>query len=186
MPLQTATSAFELGRRRWSSPKQCYSHCLRTTRSSEMNDGEPGITTLCGHAPLQQLPRLSLLIVNLDAVQQCIAVVPTTTASFAVTTASTSETLTTSLVIYLFRKCCSCCRFQATGPATNNARWPQALYWHTFVRYIVKDFRQNKHRPGNDVEFPLEDTGTDVAARNVHVGDGRPVPSAYVVALDRH
>ena len=29
----TATSTFGLGRRRWSSPQQCYLHCLRTTRS---------------------------------------------------------------------------------------------------------------------------------------------------------
>jgi len=30
MPLPAATSAFGLGRRRWSSPQQCYLHCLRT------------------------------------------------------------------------------------------------------------------------------------------------------------
>jgi len=30
MPLLTTTSAFGLGRRRWSSPQQCYLHCLRT------------------------------------------------------------------------------------------------------------------------------------------------------------
>ena len=30
MPLLAATSAFGLGRRRWSSPQQCYLHCLRT------------------------------------------------------------------------------------------------------------------------------------------------------------
>ena len=30
MPLLTATSAFVLGRRRWSSARQCYLHCLRT------------------------------------------------------------------------------------------------------------------------------------------------------------
>jgi len=30
MPLLTGTSAFGLGRRRWSSPQQCYLHCLRT------------------------------------------------------------------------------------------------------------------------------------------------------------
>ena len=30
MPLLTAISAFGLGRRRWSSPQQCYLHCLRT------------------------------------------------------------------------------------------------------------------------------------------------------------
>jgi len=29
MPLLAATSAFGLGRRRWSSPQQCYLHCLR-------------------------------------------------------------------------------------------------------------------------------------------------------------
>jgi len=28
MPLLAATSAFGLGRRRWSSPQQCYLHCL--------------------------------------------------------------------------------------------------------------------------------------------------------------
>ena len=28
MPLLTATSAFGLGRRRWSSPRQCYLQCL--------------------------------------------------------------------------------------------------------------------------------------------------------------
>ena len=31
MPLLTATSAFGLGRRHWSSPQQCYIHCLRTS-----------------------------------------------------------------------------------------------------------------------------------------------------------
>jgi len=30
MPLPTATSTFGLGRRRWSSPQQCYQRCLRT------------------------------------------------------------------------------------------------------------------------------------------------------------
>jgi len=30
MPLLTATSAFTFGRIRWSSPQQCYLHCLRT------------------------------------------------------------------------------------------------------------------------------------------------------------
>jgi len=30
MPLLMATSAFRLGRRRWSSRQQCYLHCLRT------------------------------------------------------------------------------------------------------------------------------------------------------------
>ena len=30
MPLLTATSAFGLGRRRWSSHQQCYLHCLHT------------------------------------------------------------------------------------------------------------------------------------------------------------
>jgi len=30
MPLLTATSAFGLGRRRWSSAQQCYLHCLST------------------------------------------------------------------------------------------------------------------------------------------------------------
>jgi len=30
MPLLTATSAFGLQRIRWSSPQQCYLHCLRT------------------------------------------------------------------------------------------------------------------------------------------------------------
>jgi len=30
MPLLTATGAFGLGRRRWSSPQQCYLHCLCT------------------------------------------------------------------------------------------------------------------------------------------------------------
>ena len=30
MPFLTATSAFGLGRRRWSSPQQCYLHCLCT------------------------------------------------------------------------------------------------------------------------------------------------------------
>jgi len=30
MPLLAATSAFGLGRRRWSSPQQCYLHRLRT------------------------------------------------------------------------------------------------------------------------------------------------------------
>ena len=30
MPLLTATSAFGLGRRCWSSPQQCYQHCLCT------------------------------------------------------------------------------------------------------------------------------------------------------------
>ena len=29
-PLLTATSAFGLGRKRWSSPQQCYLHCLYT------------------------------------------------------------------------------------------------------------------------------------------------------------
>ena len=38
MPLLTATSAFGLGRRRWSSPQQCYLHCLRT--GSELNDSQ--------------------------------------------------------------------------------------------------------------------------------------------------
>ena len=28
MPLLTAANAFGLGRRRWSSPQQCYLHCL--------------------------------------------------------------------------------------------------------------------------------------------------------------
>ena len=32
MPLLTATSAFGLGRRRWSSPRQCYLHCLHIMR----------------------------------------------------------------------------------------------------------------------------------------------------------
>jgi len=31
MPLLTATCAFGLGRRYWSSPQQCYLHCFRTT-----------------------------------------------------------------------------------------------------------------------------------------------------------
>jgi len=30
MPLLTATSTFRLGRRHWSSPQQCYLHCLYT------------------------------------------------------------------------------------------------------------------------------------------------------------
>ena len=33
MPLLTATSTFGLGRRRWSSPQQCYLYCLRTVPS---------------------------------------------------------------------------------------------------------------------------------------------------------
>ena len=34
MPLQMVTSAFRLWRRRWSSPQQCYVHCLRTSLQS--------------------------------------------------------------------------------------------------------------------------------------------------------
>ena len=33
MTLLAATSAFELGRRCWSSPQQCYPHCLCTTHT---------------------------------------------------------------------------------------------------------------------------------------------------------
>jgi len=33
MPLLTATSTFGLGRRRWSSPQQCYLHCLCALKS---------------------------------------------------------------------------------------------------------------------------------------------------------
>ena len=35
MPLLTATSTFGLGRRRWSSPQQCYLHCLRTIPATD-------------------------------------------------------------------------------------------------------------------------------------------------------
>ena len=35
MPLLTATSAFGLGRRCWSSPQQCYLHCLCTRQQLE-------------------------------------------------------------------------------------------------------------------------------------------------------
>ena len=34
MPLLAATSAFGLGRRRWSSPQQCYLRCLCTNMSN--------------------------------------------------------------------------------------------------------------------------------------------------------
>ena len=44
--------------------------------SSEMYDGEAGVTPLRCHAFLQQFPRLILLVVHLNATQQRIAVVP--------------------------------------------------------------------------------------------------------------
>ena len=37
MPLLTATSTFGLGRRRWSSPQQCYLYCLRTCRKEAIS-----------------------------------------------------------------------------------------------------------------------------------------------------
>jgi len=43
MPLLTATSAFRLGRRRWSSPQQCYLHCLRTITSRNVCDQCVGV-----------------------------------------------------------------------------------------------------------------------------------------------
>jgi len=48
-------------------------------RSSEMDNCETGITTLCRHAFLEQFPRLRLLVVDLDAAQQCIAIIPAIT-----------------------------------------------------------------------------------------------------------
>ena len=45
MPLLTATSAFGLGRKRWSSPQQCYLHYLRTliTCTQPFNGSFPGL-----------------------------------------------------------------------------------------------------------------------------------------------
>jgi len=40
MPLLTATSAFGLGRTRWSSPQQCYLHCLRTDTTASFTEYE--------------------------------------------------------------------------------------------------------------------------------------------------
>jgi len=37
MTLLTTTSAFRLGRRRWSSPQQCYLHCLHTFNTIRYN-----------------------------------------------------------------------------------------------------------------------------------------------------
>ena len=47
--------------------------------SSQVYNSEAGITSLCCHAFLKQFPRLCLLVINLDAAQQCIAVIPATT-----------------------------------------------------------------------------------------------------------
>jgi len=44
-----------------------------------MHNREAGVTTLCCHAFVEQFPRLSLLIVDLDAAQQCIAIISTIT-----------------------------------------------------------------------------------------------------------
>jgi len=43
---------------------------------SEVDNGETGITTLCRHAFVEQFPRLSLLVVDLNTAQQCITVIP--------------------------------------------------------------------------------------------------------------
>jgi len=46
MTLLAATSAFELGRRCWSSPQQCYPHCLCTTHThTHPFNGPPSGTT---------------------------------------------------------------------------------------------------------------------------------------------
>jgi len=47
MPLLTATSAFELGRRCWSSPQQCYLHCLRTINDNKDISASAFDTVLC-------------------------------------------------------------------------------------------------------------------------------------------
>jgi len=43
MPLLTATSAFGLGRRRWSSPQQRYLHLSRTTWVSQYQKGKTNL-----------------------------------------------------------------------------------------------------------------------------------------------
>jgi len=43
MPLLTATSASGLGRRRWSSPQQCYLHCLHTLFWHQIYSKEIGL-----------------------------------------------------------------------------------------------------------------------------------------------
>jgi len=52
MPLLTTTSAFRLGRRRWTSPQQCYLHYLPTVNlmayaGREMSTGQR-VVKICG------------------------------------------------------------------------------------------------------------------------------------------
>ena len=55
MPLLTATSAFGLGRRRWSSPQQCYLHCLRTITSRNVCDQCVGVCVCVSVCVCQEL-----------------------------------------------------------------------------------------------------------------------------------
>ena len=51
MPLLMATSAFGLGRRRWSSYQQCYLHCLCTFQCSLINERIIRLYVRCLHQP---------------------------------------------------------------------------------------------------------------------------------------
>ena len=55
MPL--LTSAFGLRRRRWSSPQQCYQHCLRTVTNCMLTQCYPNgtVATQAGYATLSPL-----------------------------------------------------------------------------------------------------------------------------------
>jgi len=67
MPLLTATSAFGLGRRCWSSPQQCYLHCLRTYNQRELAEGR-SILNILSHLLLLLLRLVYYTVINVPYV----------------------------------------------------------------------------------------------------------------------
>jgi len=49
-----------------------------------VDDCEASITTLCCHAFVEQFPRLGLLVVDLNATQQCIAIISASTRKYCI------------------------------------------------------------------------------------------------------
>ena len=76
MPLMTATSTFRLGRRRWSSPQQCYLHCLHTYIYTERTTFQEiyssfSCTLSFENTPWRRRPDVHLPSLNLKPVCGC-------------------------------------------------------------------------------------------------------------------
>ena len=120
MPLLAATSAFALGRRRWSSPQQCYLHCLRTLSIISL-------VKAIKHT-LDWQPLRNTVFTYLLTHWNC----------------QSSWNLDVLVHYYLFRECCSRCRFQRMTASPHPLRGVdsvhlQILLMGTRVDNVVHD-----------------------------------------------